>query len=71
MRHVITKLACGAILGALLGGCYFHDHSKDTASAKCIHVTGSMLCQNEQDAKDTLAPIDTPAVQSHQNMPHE
>jgi hypothetical protein len=29
------------------------------------------LCQDENSGRDALAGIDTPAVQSHQNMPHD
>ncbi len=70
MHRRIHLNAALIVACAALAGCTLHDHSKD-AARHCVYVTGSNLCQDENSGRDALAGIDTPAVQSHQNMPHD
>jgi hypothetical protein len=42
-----------------------------TAARHCVHVTGSFLCQNDEEASDTLSAADDPSINNHTVTPHD
>jgi hypothetical protein len=71
MRHLLLRCASAMVLCAGLAGCgHFHDYSKDVAT-KCVHVTGSFLCQNEDEAADSVKSGSDPSIQMHTVQPRD
>ncbi len=70
MRHLRPAPAILMALSAVLTGCAWHDHSKDSAKA-CVHETGSFLCENPDVSDNNVAGGSDPSVQLHTVTPHD
>jgi hypothetical protein len=61
------------LLGSLLllGGCFPQPHSWQSSAKPCLHATGSFMCQNTAEAKDSLSAADDPSLNNHTVTPHD